>query len=161
MGTSWLAAGWARPRPAAISAKLKVVLITCHKLTNNIWSEHYRPSPAVSPVVLVAAFSTNNDSPVPQYLCPPTVSTLVSSCPVSPVLAGCALPTKGSHICRCRPGIAGCCCWCLVAADESWAMLEWAGVAQWAVVVVAAGWAQLGWADQYSATARQSVYTWL
>ena len=49
----------------------------------------------------------------------------------------------------------------MVAADESWAMLEWAGVAQWAVVVVAAGWAQLGWADQYSATARQSVYTWL
>ena len=79
MGTSWLAAGWAGPRPAAISAKLKVVLITCHKLTNNIWSEHYRPSPAVSPVVLVEAFSTNNDSPVPQYLCPLTVSTLVIS----------------------------------------------------------------------------------
>ena len=162
MGTSWLAAGWARPRPAAISAKLKVVLITCHKLTNNIWSEHYRPSPAVSPVVLVAAFSTNNDSPVPQYLCPPTVSTLVISVQCPLCWLGVLCPLKVRIFADVGLGDAGCCCWCLVAADESWAMLEWAGVAQWAVVVVvAAGWAQLGWADQYSATARQSVYTWL
>ena len=161
MGTSWLAAGWARPRPAAISAKLKVVLITCHKLTNNIWSEHYRPSLLypqlcwwqLSPQTMTVQsrnICVHRQCPhwCPAVQCP--LCWLGVLCPLQVrIFAGVCLTD------------AGCCCWCLVAADESWAMLECAGVAQWAVVVVAAGWAQLGWADQYSATARQSVYTWL